>query len=67
MNRFQCKENELMTFSGIGRSFYICNNCINDKKLDKILKRICKTDKIKNLEIIRKKGDVILWRLKLKK
>jgi predicted RNA-binding protein YlxR (DUF448 family) len=60
MLRLQCNNGEIVEFSGIGRSFYICNNCINDKKLDKILKRICKTDKIKNLEIIRKKGDVIL-------
>jgi len=53
MLRLQCKNKEILPFNGIGRSFYICNDCINDKKLDKIIQRICKISKI-NKEIIRK-------------
>ena len=45
MLRLQCQNKEIIAFSGIGRSFYICKDCINDKKLDKIIQRICKIDK----------------------
>jgi predicted RNA-binding protein YlxR (DUF448 family) len=42
-----------MLFSGSGRSFYLCKNCENSKKLDKIIKRICKknisVEKIKEI------------------
>ena len=51
MLRLQCQDKEILAFSGIGRSFYICKNCKNDKKLDKILQRICKTDK-NNIKLI---------------
>jgi len=54
MLRLQCQEKEIIKFSGTGRSFYICKNCINSKKLDKIIQRICKTDKITNKIIISK-------------
>ena len=27
--RLQCKKDDLTYFSGIGRSFYVCYNCIN--------------------------------------
>ena len=54
MLRLQHKENDIIKFSGSGRSFYICKSCINDKKLDKIIQRICKTknkEKINNIVI----------------
>jgi len=54
MLRLQCKNQEILPFNGMGRSFYICNDCINDKKLDKIIQRICKIDKSKITEIISK-------------
>ena len=49
MFRLQCKNGEIIKFSGIGRSFYICKTCINTQKLDKIIKKICKTKNI-NIE-----------------
>jgi len=43
LNRLQCKDKKLIAFSGIGRSFYICNNCLeNESKLEKALYRNCK-------------------------
>ena len=42
--RLQCYEGELKSFSGVGRSFYLCQECLNDdKKTQKSLMRICKT------------------------
>ncbi|MEA3383763.1 MAG: hypothetical protein U9Q20_03680 [Campylobacterota bacterium] len=41
--QLQCKDKKLITFSGIGRSFYICENCLlNEKKVEKALYRHCK-------------------------
>jgi len=54
MLRLQCQNKEIIKFSGIGRSFYICKDCINSKKLDKIIQRICKIDKTANKIIISK-------------
>ena len=54
MLRLQCQNKEIITFSGVGRSFYICKNCINDKKLDKIIQKICKTDKTNSKILISK-------------
>ena len=51
MLRLQCKNNEIVPFCGVGRSFYICKSCINNKKLDKIIQRICKIDKEKTKQI----------------
>ena len=43
LNRLQCKDKKLTAFSGIGRSFYVCNNCLeNESKLEKALYRSCK-------------------------
>jgi len=43
LNRLQCKDKKLIAFSGIGRSFYICDNCLeNESKLEKALYRNCK-------------------------
>ena len=42
--RLQCKEGNLMHFIGIGRSFYLCHDCIeDDKKVLKSLMRVCKS------------------------
>ena len=43
LNRLQCKDKKLIAFSGIGRSFYVCDACLEDKtKLEKALYRHCK-------------------------
>jgi len=52
MLRVQCKNFEIIPFSGEGRSFYICESCINDKKLDKIIQRVCKVKKDKLEQIV---------------
>jgi len=43
--RLQCKEKRLIFFSGQGRSFYLCKDCINNKKLSKIISYLCKISK----------------------
>jgi predicted RNA-binding protein YlxR (DUF448 family) len=55
MLRLQCKNGELVRFDGDGRSFYLCKNCENSKKLDKIIKRICK----KNINIEKIKETIV--------
>ncbi len=50
LNRFQCENKNLILFKGEGRSFYICNSCINNNNTIKKLTRLCKTEK----EIIKK-------------
>lgn len=42
--RLQCKNKKIITHSGIGRSFYICHECLNQKKLAKNLAKICRVD-----------------------
>ena len=43
LNRLQCKDKKLIAFSGIGRSFYVCNTCLeNESKLEKALYKHCK-------------------------
>jgi len=44
LNRLQCKDKKLIPFSGIGRSFYICDSCLEDDttKVEKALYRHCK-------------------------
>jgi predicted RNA-binding protein YlxR (DUF448 family) len=49
MFRFQCENGTILKFRGFGRSFYICKTCINNPKLDKIMKKICKTKNV-NIE-----------------
>ena len=42
--RIICSDGELKLFKGIGRSFYLCDICINnEKKLIKSLMRQCRT------------------------
>jgi len=51
--RVQCIDKELTYFTGLGRSFYLCQNCtsLQDKKLLKSLSRECKKEiKIIDLE-----------------
>jgi predicted RNA-binding protein YlxR (DUF448 family) len=45
--RLQCIEGRVISFRGIGRSFYLCKNCIDkrdEKKIKKILSNRCKRD-----------------------
>ena len=43
LNRFQCIKKQIIAYSGIGRSFYICLDCLNQsKQLEKALYRHCK-------------------------
>ncbi len=42
--RLQCHEKRLESYSGVGRSFYLCHECLeNEKKFAKALMRICKS------------------------
>ena len=43
LSRLQCKDKKLTSFSGVGRSFYLCDDCLRDEnKLEKALYRSCK-------------------------
>lgn len=44
LNRLQCVDGKLSSFSGYGRSFYICKDCLkeDEKKIEKSLYRTCK-------------------------
>lgn len=41
--RLQCQHKKLVRFTGSGRSFYLCESCFEQKKLDRALARQCKT------------------------
>ena len=42
--RLRCQDGELMPFCGVGRSFYLCKNCMGEeKKLVKSLMRQCRS------------------------
>ena len=44
LNRFQCIDGGIVSFSKNGRSFYLCNNCLNqEKQVIKSLMRQCKS------------------------
>jgi uncharacterized protein len=44
LHRFQCDDGALNIFSGYGRSFYICENCLcQEKKALKAIMRQCKS------------------------
>ncbi|WP_236617366.1 MULTISPECIES: DUF448 domain-containing protein [unclassified Lebetimonas] len=45
--RLQCINNELIKFSGNGRSFYVCESCINSKKFVRYISRLCNLNKDK--------------------
>ncbi len=42
--RLRCENRKITKHTGIGRSFYICQGCLSEKKLAKSLSRVCKTD-----------------------
>jgi len=42
--RLQCLDGSLEKFNGLGRSFYICKNCLKEeKKVLKSLMRLCRS------------------------
>ncbi|MDA3947502.1 MAG: DUF448 domain-containing protein [Helicobacteraceae bacterium] len=42
--RLQCKQQHLISYSGSGRSFYLCFDCVeNEKKVTRALARACKS------------------------
>jgi len=44
MLRLQCVDGNLEIFNGLGRTFYLCDNCLQDeKKLLRSLMRQCKS------------------------
>ena len=48
--RLQCKEQQLSSHSGLGRSFYLCSECVeNEKKVTRALARACKSGDMKYL------------------
>jgi len=48
--RLQCKEQKLSSYSGSGRSFYLCLECVeNEKKVTRALARACKSGDMKYL------------------
>lgn len=48
--RMRCVGGEIASFSGIGRSFYICQDClVDEKKVIKALMRQCKSANKENL------------------
>jgi len=48
--RLCCVDGEISSFSGKGRSFYLCSNCqLDDKKLSKTLMRQCRSNQREQL------------------
>ena len=45
LNRLQCKDKKLIHFSGVGRSFYVCKDCITSKKFIQYISKLCKLTK----------------------
>ena len=41
--RLQCRQKALVRFTGSGRSFYLCESCFEEKKLERALARQCQT------------------------
>jgi predicted RNA-binding protein YlxR (DUF448 family) len=59
LQRLQCIDKKLIPFTGSGRSFYICERCLQNKDtLEKVLYKQCKNkdDYISQLEEIRRNG-----------
>ena len=50
--RLRCVDGSIETFNKVGRSFYLCENCLNEeKKILKLLMRQCRSgnkDKLMN-------------------
>jgi len=47
--RLQCSNKELTAFSGVGRSFYLCEGCFEHKNIARTLARMCKSGETKTL------------------
>lgn len=47
--RLQCREGVLESHCGVGRSFYLCFNCIEHKKTPGLLARQCKSNALEML------------------
>ncbi|HEX5624323.1 MAG TPA: DUF448 domain-containing protein [Sulfuricurvum sp.] len=47
--RLQCREGKLESYQGLGRSFYLCSNCIEHKKTPGLLARHCKSNALEML------------------
>ncbi len=45
LERLQCKEKMIVSFSGRGRSFYVCKECISKKEFVKKISFLCKISK----------------------
>ena len=43
--RMQCYENRLIKWRGVGRSFYVCKDCVNNKKFIKYISKKCNLSK----------------------
>jgi predicted RNA-binding protein YlxR (DUF448 family) len=52
--RLQCENGEIVRFKGIGRSFYICEDCVkkSENKVFKPFLRYCKKDKKRVIKIL---------------
>ncbi len=57
--RVQCKEKEVVDFSGIGRSFYLCRACILEKKSGEMVSRICGLPKSEKTKIIDQLKEIV--------
>ncbi|SMC09098.1 Protein of unknown function [Nitratiruptor tergarcus DSM 16512] len=53
LSRLRCEEKKIYAYGGVGRSFYICKSCLEDKNLSKNLARICKTDPASALKMLK--------------
>ncbi len=51
--RLQQNENEIVSYQGIGRSFYICHECINNEKKIKGLTKRFKQDKERFIKFLK--------------
>ncbi|MFT7859870.1 MAG: hypothetical protein ABXS93_02930 [Sulfurimonas sp.] len=48
--RLSCKDGELSSYDGVGRSFYLCQLCLDDeKRVAKALMRECRSGKKEQL------------------
>ena len=47
--RLQCQNKQLIPFSGMGRSFYLCDSCFDIKQTSRALARQCKSGAIDTL------------------
>ena len=49
LKRLQIKDGEVVAFSGFGRSFYLCDSCLQTKNCEKILQKIFKINITKEI------------------